>query len=191
MRPAAVLIPIALAIGFAGGSCSRETPADAGATAPASAGSVKASAGSIVVADLGAIDRRIAATGARITVVNFWATWCGPCVAELPDLLAAVTARRDRPLALLLVSCDLNTPGSGLTAQTVVPLVQKFADSHHFDADILIYDGETSKLDDHFDLLGPILTTILVDSKNRVVARHANPATRAQFDSLIDATLAK
>jgi thiol-disulfide isomerase/thioredoxin len=123
--------------------------------------------------------------------VNFWATWCAPCVAELPDLLAAVAARRDRSVALLLVSYDLNTPGSGLTAQTVVPLVEKFVDGHRFDADVLIYAGETPKLDERFDLPGPIPATILVDATGKVVARHADRATRAQFDALIDEALAK
>jgi thiol-disulfide isomerase/thioredoxin len=123
--------------------------------------------------------------------VNFWATWCGPCVEELPDLIASVQARRDRSVALLLVSYDLNTPGSDLTAQTVVPLVEKFVAGHRFDADVLIYAGETPKLDLKFDLPGPIPATIVVDAAGKVVARHAGRASRAQFDALIDAALAK
>jgi thiol-disulfide isomerase/thioredoxin len=192
MRTAAALIPVALAIGFAGGGCGRETPADAGATAPASAARVPAAADHVVVvADLDAIARRIGATGARLTVVNFWATWCGPCVAEMPDLLASVAALRDRQVALLLVSYDLNTPGSGLTRETVVPLVRKFVEAHHFDADVLIYDGDTPKLDERFDLPGPIPATILVDAKGNVVARHAGPQTRAEFDRFLGDALAK
>jgi cytochrome c biogenesis protein CcmG, thiol:disulfide interchange protein DsbE len=40
----------------------------------------------------------------RVILLNFWATWCGPCVEEIPSLLAL---HRDRPdLAILAISID-------------------------------------------------------------------------------------
>jgi thiol-disulfide isomerase/thioredoxin len=39
-------------------------------------------------------------------VVNFWATWCAPCVAEMPYFLALDSMYADKPVQLLLVSLD-------------------------------------------------------------------------------------
>jgi len=39
-------------------------------------------------------------------VVNFWATWCAPCVQELPFFLELDSMYRDQPFKLILVSLD-------------------------------------------------------------------------------------
>ena len=39
-------------------------------------------------------------------VVNFWATWCAPCVQELPFFLEMDSVYRNQPFKLLLVSLD-------------------------------------------------------------------------------------
>jgi thiol-disulfide isomerase/thioredoxin len=44
--------------------------------------------------------------GARVVLVNVWATWCAPCLEELPDLLKLRREYSDRGLRLILVSGD-------------------------------------------------------------------------------------
>ena len=39
-------------------------------------------------------------------LVNFWATWCAPCVQELPYFLELDSINRDQPFKLILVSLD-------------------------------------------------------------------------------------
>ena len=46
--------------------------------------------------------------GAPVTVLNFWATWCAPCVAELPTFLALDEALGDQGLRVVAASLDRN-----------------------------------------------------------------------------------
>ena len=39
-------------------------------------------------------------------IVNFWATWCGPCVRELPEFEKMRTYYEGKPVKILLVSTD-------------------------------------------------------------------------------------
>lgn len=42
----------------------------------------------------------------RIVVLNFWATWCGPCQEELPRLMKLASAYTGKPVTFVLVSVD-------------------------------------------------------------------------------------
>jgi peroxiredoxin len=58
----------------------------------------------------------------NLTLVNFWATWCGPCTAEFPELQKMVRTYRKRALDIVTVS--INTPDEK-------KFVQKFLDEQH------------------------------------------------------------
>ncbi len=49
-----------------------------------------------------------AALKGKVVLVDFWATWCGPCVGELPNVLAAYKKYHDKGFEIIGISLDKN-----------------------------------------------------------------------------------
>ncbi|GJL84599.1 MAG: hypothetical protein DHS20C02_03740 [Micavibrio sp.] len=54
--------------------------------------------------------------GGRYVLLNLWATWCSPCIAELPDLQRLKNRYKDGSLVVLAVSVDNRKDMAGLAA---------------------------------------------------------------------------
>lgn len=68
-----------------------------------------------------------------LRVVNFWATWCGPCVQELPHFEKLQRSQRNEPMKVILVSLDFPSQLN----KRVVPFVKK----RKLTATVLLLDG--------------------------------------------------
>lgn len=82
----------------------------AGCAGPrAEAPAVSTSAAALVPADGARVMSEVRGGAARATLVNVWATWCAPCVKEMPELLQLERDYRDKGLRLVLVSADFDS----------------------------------------------------------------------------------
>lgn len=52
------------------------------------------------------LEKRLNSESDTVFVVNFWATWCKPCVEEMPFFTKLDSAFHQRPMKLILVSLD-------------------------------------------------------------------------------------
>ncbi len=101
----------------------------------------------------------------QLLVINLWATWCGPCVAELPELVTINRMYRGRKFKLVTISID--EPEQQSEALRVLK-------ENHVAATNLIYTGEDKdKLAEALDPKwpGPIPHTIVIAPGGEVVYR--------------------
>ncbi len=99
------------------GACgAQDSPAPAAARAPQAGEGV-----SLISAD--GVARWLKDARGKAAVVNVWATWCPPCVAEIPELNAFYGKADPAGVVMLAVSVD----DPSRLASTVVPFVQRHA----------------------------------------------------------------
>ena len=60
----------------------------------------------VVIADADIVKKSIADKKGDVVLVNFWATWCGPCAEEFPDMVKLYNKYRNEGLDVITISHD-------------------------------------------------------------------------------------
>lgn len=110
---------------------------------------------------------------AKVRVLNVWATWCVPCVEEMPDL-RAIDEAFGRELAIAGVSLDDMIPDA--KPQTV----SAFLDKQGIAFPNVYYTGNLDALGDHLNFKGEIPLTIIYDAHGKELWRHQGRLQRAE-----------
>jgi cytochrome c biogenesis protein CcmG/thiol:disulfide interchange protein DsbE len=91
----------------------------------------------------------------KVVLLNFWATWYGPCKIEVPWFIAFERAYKDRGFAILRVSMD----DDGWKA------VRPFMAQHHRNYPVMVGNVRIPEL---FGGIGGLPTTLLIDRSCRI-----------------------
>jgi peroxiredoxin len=102
----------------------------------------------------------------KVVLVNFWATWCGPCRKEMPDLDVVYKRFKDQGLVLLAISDE------------EVAKVKPFLAENKVSYPILLDPGR--KVNDLFHIEG-IPRSFVYDRKGKLVVQAIDMRTQRQF----------
>jgi thiol-disulfide isomerase/thioredoxin len=117
------------------------------------------------------------APSAKLRLVNVWATWCAPCVEEIP-VLRSVRTTFGSELSMVGVSLDDMIPGErGDTRSRVA----KFLDAKKVPYPNAYYVGSGDALADAMKIDGAIPVTIIYDHKGKELWRRQGSLDQAQI----------
>jgi len=100
----------------------------------------------------------LAGSKGKVILVNFWATWCGPCRAEIPDLVELQNKYKDR-LQILGLAVDDDDPDA----------VKKFAAKFGINYPVAL---ATNEIRLQYGGIPALPTSFVLDSEGRVVQKH-------------------
>lgn len=132
----------------------------------------------LALLDLTGASRAVRQRSDEVTVLNFWATWCVPCLKELPELVKLSHEGRERGLEVVGIAIDSGRPAD----------IQSFAANHGMDYRLLV--GTARWAAEHFGIVG-LPVTIVVDRTGRVRRRLIGPQTGPMLATAVQPYLAK
>lgn len=142
----------------------------------------------IEVGNFDALIERVESYRGTPLLLNWWAMWCPPCVAEQPELLEVAREMRERGGAVIGISDDLNLPDVTV-AGTLVKLRQ-FIVQRRVNIPVFLFDDvDPFAVIQYFGLPGPIPVTLAVDAEGNIVDRHEGQANRARFVEMMEKAL--
>lgn len=109
----------------------------------------------------------------KIIVLNFWASWCPPCVKEIPVLVAAQAKYAARNVQFIGVALD------------ELEAVQTFASRYQINYPILLDSAVSSLSIQYGNRLSALPYTVIIDPKGKIVAAVYQPLSAAQLDNLL------
>lgn len=126
--------------------------------------------------DMNGVDVNLASFKGKVILLNFWATWCGPCRQEIPDLVELQTQYPDDLVVL------------GFSVDDPVEKLRPYAAEFKMNYPVLVGNGR----EDVQEAYGPIWgipISVVIGRDGKIYKKHSGIASKEQFEQEIKALL--
>jgi thiol-disulfide isomerase/thioredoxin len=117
----------------------------------------------------------LATARGKVVLLNFWATWCGPCRAEIPDLIALQQKYRDQ---LQIIGLTVDDDDASMVKQVVA--------EEHINYPVAMSSPEVRL---QYGGISALPTSFVLDAEGRVVQKHEGLRDPALYEAEIRALL--
>jgi thiol-disulfide isomerase/thioredoxin len=126
--------------------------------------------------DMSGADVKLESFKGKVILINFWATWCGPCRAEIPSLVELQQQYIDDLVVL------------GFSVDDTVEKMKPYAAEYKINYPLLVGNGRED-VQDAFGPLWGIPVSVIIDREGRIAKKHSGIASKTQFEQEIKALL--
>ena len=126
--------------------------------------------------DMNGVDVKLDSFKGKVILLNFWATWCGPCKAEIPSLVELQEKYADDLVVL------------GFSVDDPAEKIKPYADEYKVNYPLLVGNGR----EDVQNAFGPLLgipVSVIIGRDGIIAKKHTGIATKEQFEREIQALL--
>jgi thiol-disulfide isomerase/thioredoxin len=125
--------------------------------------------------DLSGHTHKVEELRGSIVVLNFWATWCGPCREELPLLARLISVYGEKKIRFVAASAD-DEKSRGKVAQ--------FAEKEKLPMDVWV--GADVDMLQRAGLGNELPATLILDEKGEIIARFQGEAREEELRRVLD-----
>jgi peroxiredoxin len=130
------------------------------------------------LADVSGKSVRLSEFRGQVVLLNFWATWCGPCKVEIPWFVEFQRAYRDGGFAVLGVSLDQDGWKS----------VKPYIEERNVNYRVMVGGEEIAQI---YDGLESLPTTLMIDRAGRIAVTHVGLVEKKTYEEELKALIAE